>query len=187
MENSSATAKSAFGQSDGLAVSSLFWSLMERKPHDYFDTETESPTKPTVLERRFYSRFCKSRTAATSPRSGLSLQCAGFLVEALGTRVQRDRQVLGSGFQLDVLGSGVSGAQAVQVVEHQVGHLVGHFIGNAFMADQDVGDGDGGDVGVLTVVGAGRNGGGLVGGVVDLRGAVGRGGSEADLHGRTEV
>ena len=55
------------------------------------------------------------------------------------------------------------------------------------MSDQDVVDGHGGHVGVLTVVGAGRDGGGLVGGVVDLRGHFGRDGDEADLHGRGQV
>src|SRR5690606_32625894 len=50
-----------------------------------------------------------------------SLEDAGFLVVALGARMQRDRQTFGRGFQLDVLGRGVGAGQAIEVLEDQLG------------------------------------------------------------------
>ncbi|MNR30125.1 hypothetical protein D3C85_1475620 [compost metagenome] len=64
-----------------------------------------------------------------------ALQRAFFLVITFRARMERNWQVLGSGFQFDVLGCRMRVAQACQVFEQQLGHLVSHFIRHVCTGD----------------------------------------------------
>ncbi|MDT4847443.1 hypothetical protein FQZ97_814980 [compost metagenome] len=59
--------------------------------------------------------------------------------------------------------------QAWQVIEQQLGHLISQIVTDPLVSHQDIDDGRGGNVGVLTVIGLGRDGRILVGVVANLR------------------
>src|SRR5690554_2299159 len=78
------------------------------------------------------------------------LQNACFPIVPLRPRMQWDGQVLRRVIQADCLGGGMGVAQGVEVIEDQPGHLIGRLLIYPFMTDQNIGDGHGGHILVLT-------------------------------------
>src|SRR5699024_5247200 len=85
------------------------------------------------------------------------------------------------------LGSVMCRLQAFEVFVEGLGHFVGQIIGYILVRDQEVGNGSRRRVVVLAVVGAGRDGGGQIGGITDVFNDFFGNGNNDDVNGGGQV